>query len=254
MKKDFEPSEFEIDSSNPLPLYFQIKEDIKSKIESGQLKEGEYLPSEMKLMKQYGVSRPTIRQAVDLLCQENYLEKQRGIGTLIKENQPEVRNLNDLLNFNEEVQSKSFIYSTEVLGFEVIPASSALEDIFGRNEDFFYKIKRLRIVEHKPAELVTTYIPKSIMSNLQDFDLSKHSLFDILTKETGLQLGHAEKVLKAVNVSEEDARLLKVVPNSAVQLVRTVTYNIDGQPIEFSYALDTNMFSNFKIIARRTPD
>ena len=81
MKKN---SKSKIKSNSPLPLYFQIKEDLKSKIENGILNEGEYLPSEFKLMEQYGVSRPTIRQAVENLCQENFLEKQRGIGTMVK--------------------------------------------------------------------------------------------------------------------------------------------------------------------------
>ena len=60
MKKN---SKSKIKSNSPLPLYFQIKEDLKSKIENGILNEGEYLPSEFKLMERYGVSRPTIRQA-----------------------------------------------------------------------------------------------------------------------------------------------------------------------------------------------
>ena len=79
-----EKFQIKIKSNSPLPLYFQIKEDLKSKIENGILNEGEYLPSEFKLMEQYGVSRPTIRQAVENLCQENFLEKQRGIGTMVK--------------------------------------------------------------------------------------------------------------------------------------------------------------------------
>lgn len=243
-----------INSNNPLPLYFQIKEDLRTKIETGKLKEGEYLPSEFKLMEQYGVSRPTIRQAIDLLCQEEYLEKQRGIGTLIKKNRPIPRDLNDLLNFNEEAQKKSFVFSTEVLDFQVVAANQTLRQIFGAEETSFYKIKRLRYLEHKPAELVTTYIPKSLMENLEDFDLSKYSLFDILAREEGVQIGHAEKVLKAVNASAEDARLLKIPVNTAVQFVRTITYNTDGIPIEFSHAMDTNMFSHFKIIATRNPE
>ena len=242
-----------VSTNNPLPLYFQIKEDLRSKIESGQLKEGTYLPSEFKLMEQYNVSRPTIRQAVDLLCQENYVEKQRGIGTLIKGVHPVFRNLNDLLNFNEEAQEKSFSFSTEVLDFQVVPANKILEDIFGKKESSFYKIKRLRFLEQKPAQLVTTYIPKSLISNLEDFDLSKRSLFEVLAEEEGIQIGHAEKMLKAVNAADEDAHLLKVEPNAAVQFVKTITYNTDGRPIEFSYAMDTNMFSHFKITVTRNP-
>ena len=126
MKKN---SKSKIKSNSPLPLYFQIKEDLKSKIENGILNEGEYLPSEFKLMERYGVSRPTIRQAVENLCQENFLEKQRGIGTMVKSKNSRLstRNLGDLLNFNEEAQKKSYISSTDVLEFCTVPSNPSLK-------------------------------------------------------------------------------------------------------------------------------
>ena len=200
MKKN---SKSKIKSNSPLPLYFQIKEDLKSKIENGILNEGEYLPSEFKLMERYGVSRPTIRQAVENLCQENFLEKQRGIGTMVK--------------------SKNSRLSTRNLGF----------------------------LDHKPAELVTTYIPKYLIENLNDYDLTKNSLFDILEREKNIYVDYAEKLLRAVNVSKDVAKYLEIVPNTAVQFVHTVTYNTKGIPIEYSDAFDVNEFSNFKLIVKK---
>ena len=142
MKKN---SKSKIKSNSPLPLYFQIKEDLKSKIENGILNEGEYLPSEFKLMERYGVSRPTIRQAVENLCQENFLEKQRGIGTMVKSKNSRLstRNLGDLLNFNEEAQKKSYISSTDVLEFCTVPSNPSLKEVFGDDVSSFYRIKRL---------------------------------------------------------------------------------------------------------------
>ena len=246
-------SKSKINSNSPLPLYFQIKEDLKAKIENGILKEGEYLPSEFKLMEQYGVSRPTIRQAIENLCQENYLEKQRGIGTIVKSKNSRVstRNLADLLNFNEEAKKKSYAYSTEVLDFCTVPTNSSLNEVFGNDVSSFYRIKRLRSIEHKPAELVTTYIPKYLIDNLQDFDLSKHSLFDILKREKGISIDYAKKLFRAVNLSTDDAKFLKLPPNTAAQFVRTITFNTKGIPIEYSDALDVNMFSNFKLVVKK---
>lgn len=246
-------SKTKIKSNSPLPLYFQIKEDIKSKIENGILKEGEYLPSEFKLMEQYGVSRPTIRQAIENLCQENYLEKQRGIGTMVKSKYSRLstRNLGDLLNFNEEAQKKSYTYSTDVLEFDIVLSNSALSEVFGDDVSSFYRIKRLRSLDYRPAELVTTYIPKYLIENLEDYDLTKNSLFDILEREKGIQVDYAEKLFRAVNVPKDDAKYLKVTPNTAAQFVHTVTYNTNGIPIEYSDALDVNVFSNFKLIVTK---
>ena len=250
MKKN---SKSKIKSNSPLPLYFQIKEDLKSKIENGILNEGEYLPSEFKLMEQYGVSRPTIRQAVENLCQENFLEKQRGIGTMVKSKNSRLtkRNLGDLLNFNEEAQKKSYISSTDVLEFCTVPSNPSLKEVFGDDVSSFYRIKRLRFLDHKPAELVTTYIPKYLIENLNDYDLTKNSIFDILEREKNIYIDYAEKLLRAVNVSKDVAKYLEIAPNTAVQFVHTVTYNTKGIPIEYSDAFDVNEFSNFKLIVKK---
>lgn len=250
MKKN---SKSKIKSNSPLPLYFQIKEDLKSKIENGILNEGEYLPSEFKLMEQYGVSRPTIRQAIENLCQENFLEKQRGIGTMIKSKNSRLstRNLGDLLNFNEEAQKKSYISSTDVLEFCTVLSNPSLKEVFGDDVSSFYRIKRLRFLDYKPAELVTTYIPKYLIENLNDYDLTKNSLFDILEREKNIYIDYAEKLLRAVNVSKDVAKYLEIAPNTAVQFVHTVTYNTKGVPIEYSDAFDVNEFSNFKLIVKK---
>ena len=73
-----------IDKSSPLPLYFQVKEDIEKKIKEEVYIEGEALPSEIALIDQYNVSRTTIRQAVEQLVNDGLLERRRGKGTFVK--------------------------------------------------------------------------------------------------------------------------------------------------------------------------
>ena len=72
-----------IDKTICIPLYRQIIEDMKKKINSGILREDDYLPSEFKLMEEYGVSRTTVRQAIEILVREGYLRIKRGVGTII---------------------------------------------------------------------------------------------------------------------------------------------------------------------------
>ncbi|WP_227656362.1 GntR family transcriptional regulator [Enterococcus avium] len=73
-----------IDKNSPLPLYFQVKEDIEKKIKEEVYIEGEALPSEIALIDQYNVSRTTIRQAVEQLVNDGLLERRRGKGTFVK--------------------------------------------------------------------------------------------------------------------------------------------------------------------------
>lgn len=207
-----------VDKESPLPLYFQIKEDMEKKIKSGVLQEGEYLPSEFKLMEEYNVSRPTIRQAIDLLVQENYLEKKRGIGTLITKPKADFWDLTELRSFDEEAQRKGLVSETKLLDFTTVPSDDELKAVFGAQESEFYRLERLRFINKNPLELVTTYVPKSLAENLESYDFSKNSLFDVLSKKYGIKINRSEKTFKAINVSKIDAKILKITPNSAIQL------------------------------------
>ncbi len=103
----------------------------------------------------------------------------------------------------KEAQKKSYISSTDVLEFCTVPSNPSLKEVFGDDVSSFYRIKRLRFLDHKPAELVTTYIPKYLIENLNDYDLTKNSLFDILEREKNIYVDYAEKLLRAVNVSKK---------------------------------------------------
>ena len=151
----------------------------------------------------------------------------------------------------KKLKKKSYISSTDVLEFCTVPSNPSLKEVFGDDVSSFYRIKRLRFLDHKPAELVTTYIPKYLIENLNDYDLTKNSLFDILEREKNIYVDYAEKLLRAVNVSKDVAKYLEIVPNTAVQFVHTVTYNTKGIPIEYSDAFDVNEFSNFKLIVKK---
>lgn len=70
-----------INTNSSIPLYYQLKEEIKDKIEKGYFKRGEKLPSEAEMVKQYGIGRLTIREALSHLVKEGYVEKQHGKGT-----------------------------------------------------------------------------------------------------------------------------------------------------------------------------
>ena len=124
---------------------------------------------------------------------------------------------------------------------------------FRRRCFFFLPYQTSSFSGSKPAELVTTYIPKYLIENLNDYDLTKNSLFDILEREKNIYVDYAEKLLRAVNVSKDVAKYLEIVPNTAVQFVHTVTYNTKGIPIEYSDAFDVNEFSNFKLIVKSKP-
>ena len=88
------------------PLYFQLKEIFHDKIESEELKEGDMIPSENELQQIYGVSRATVRKAIELLVYEGLMDKKKGRGTFVKRRKIEEQ-LPVLKSFTEEMSGRN---------------------------------------------------------------------------------------------------------------------------------------------------
>lgn len=240
-----------IDKTSPIPLYFQVKEDIIKNIKEEKFKEGEALPSEVALIDQYDVSRTTIRQAVDQLVNEGYLERKRGKGTFVKKANNFYWDLAELRSFDEEAQKKKLSTSTKLLGIKRIENNDTTRKVFGDQFEDFFQLERLRSIENHPSEIVTTYVPAPLAANLDKFDFSKISLFDILKDTYNIDISYAEKKFTAINCGPEDAKQLNLKKNDAIQLVETVTYDSNNVPVEYSIARDKGLISTFKIVLNK---
>lgn len=240
-----------IDKNSPIPLYFQVKEDIVKSIKDGFFGEGEALPPETALIEQYDVSRTTIRQAVEQLVNEGYLERRRGKGTFVKKAESFYWDLAELGSFDEVAQKKQLTSSTELLSINIIDNDDITSRIFKTQYDQFFQLERLRFIEQQPSEIVTTYVPALIAPNLDKFDFSKISLFDILRDTYNIDISYAEKKLTAINCDTKDAKMLELKKNDAIQLVETVTFDSSNRPIDYSIARDKGLISTFKIVLNK---
>ena len=220
---------FKMDKTICIPLYRQIIEDMKKKINSGILQKDDYLPSEFKLMEEYGVSRTTVRQAIEILVREDYLRIKRGIGTIITKPKENYYNLSKFeVSLKEEMVGIS-----KLINFSTIKPNAELADIFGENEREFYKLENLRYIGEAPVEYIKTYIPKSTAPDLEKFDFSKNDLYKILFEYYGIEVYYLEKKFTAVNAVSEDAKILKISQGEAIQLIETTVFNTEHKPISF---------------------
>ena len=103
-----------LDANNTIPLYLQMKELIKSAILSREYKNGEQLPTEPELGEKYGVSRITVRKAVEELCREGFLVKKQGKGTFVKQRKIQ-RKMEHLLSFTQACESNGMVPSSSLL-------------------------------------------------------------------------------------------------------------------------------------------
>ncbi|MCC5801764.1 GntR family transcriptional regulator [Rossellomorea vietnamensis] len=236
-----------INKDIPIPLYYQLKEILKDRIKSGDLRTGELIPSERELVEQYEISRPTVRQAVNELVSEGLLRKEHGKGTYVAKPKISQWFLENLTSFSDEMVEKGLEYSTKVLKKTIVSADSTLVEIFGDRYKSYYRLDRLRFVKNEPYVLVTTYLPVGTAEDLLDEDFENASLYKTLEAKYGLNIGYADRVIEAVNVTEEDAKHLGVDPMHAVQLITTKGFLEDDQLFEYSIARYRGDTSNFTI-------
>lgn len=243
--------EFNINKEDPLPLYVQLQREIIKKINNDEYPEHTALPAEHVIIKNSGLSRTTVRQAIDNLEKEGYIEKKRGIGTFVCTKQKRTWNLEALRSFREEFSMKGQSSKTKLLEIKKIQSDPILVKVFEGHQSF-YKLERLRFVDDIPIILVTTYVPSKLVPKLEAFNLDDNSLFGIMMNDYGVEIGYAEKEFRAKKVTSHDAKILEIEENSPIQEVTTTTYDIEGTPIEFSISRDRGDISVYKIRLNHT--
>lgn len=232
-------------NSKKKPLHQKIKEDLLEKIESGFYKEGDKIPKEVELAKQYNVSRPTVRQAISSLDDDGYVERIKRKGTFIKKRKIEQEFTHVIRSFDIEIEEKGMTPKTNVLIFEKIPAKyKVAKNLSIREGEPVYKLVRLRYAENDPIVFVTTYIPVKFFPNLMEYDLTKTRLYQSFL-ESGRPVVRVKRKLEAIKADETTSELLSVQENDPIFYFQTTSFSKDNEIIEYSiskYRSDLNSF------------
>ncbi len=211
-----------------MPLYFQLKEIFLEKIENGELKEGDMIPSENELQQIYDVSRATVRNAIQLLVNEGFMEKKKGRGTFVKRRKIEEQ-LPVLKSFTEEMAGMDA--GKEVISAEYTQPSPAIKARLNLAADeTVFSLKRLMLVEGRPLGILHSYIPARFKLRL-DEDYSK-SLYRILEK-IGVRLKEADQTIEASMSDREQTRLMGRKKSFSTLVIRRLAYSINGEVVEY---------------------
>ena len=222
-----------VDRAKPVPLYHQVKESLRERIEAGEWPPGSRIPTEKELAAEYGVSQITVRQALARLATEGLVERCQGRGTFVS--QPSVvQDILDLGGFSAALASSGVEIETQLLGATVVAASEGVARHLKVAQGApVIEVRRVRLTGGVPISLQTSYMPSELCHPILDRDLAHESLFSLLTEVCGLELVRAEEVLSAITVDEYEAKVLLVAPGSPAFLVRRTTFDRNGTPVEF---------------------
>jgi len=233
----------------PIPAYYQLKEIIREKIESEELKTGEKVTSENKLSELYQISRMTVRQAIKELVEEGLLYREKGKGTFVA--RPKLkRDLSELTSLTEEMKQSGYRVRTKVLEMKVISASKKvahrLEIALGEK---VIKIDRLRLVNAQPFFLETSFLLLEICPGLIKDNLNDNSLYSLLEGKYKLILDKAIISIEAGSANDYQSTMLKIKKDVPVLLVEQITYLKNNRPIQFLEAVSRS--DKYKYYATR---
>ncbi len=225
-----------IDFESKVPLYYQLKEQIKQNILSGQYKDGDLIPSEREFSDSYELSSTTIRRALNDLVQENFLERKAGKGTFVRRRKVK-RDLRKVLGFTKNMTEMGLTPTTKVLSKKVITANAFARERLGLEKgDKVVRLERLRLADDVPMMLETRYIRTDLCPNIEQEELSS-SLWRVFEDKYGLKPNRHSQGMMIVTVSGQAAALLTLNDNSVVILIKGVTYVRDNEPIECEESL-----------------
>ena len=218
----------EVMRDTAVPLYVQIAENIKGKIAGREILPGSRIPTEAELSKSYGVSRITIRKALELLVEEEILVRKQRLGTFVLDKKIS-RNLNHFMGFSQSCELEGGRPGTCLLSAELVKARpSDVKALKLQEEDKVICIRRLRLCNDVPVILEENHFPRKYAYLLAE-DLNR-SLHQIL-KEHGITLANGFKTIGVCYASREEAEQLGIKENDVLILSRDITYDMAGEPV-----------------------
>lgn len=215
------------------PIYLQLREVIRGKIQEGEFLPGMTIPSENQLAETYGINRMTVRSGIDALVKEGILKRVQGKGVYVIGNKVE-RDLETLEGFTQTMKKKNTEPHTKILTKIIREAGDKYAAVFGIEPgDEIYYIKRMCYADKEPIALEEIFIPRYILPKLQDIDLGVFSIYDIYDFY-GVNISKAYQTLDLTELEQRDARMLCMEGDLSVMLFECTSYDENNRVIEFT--------------------
>lgn len=219
-----------VDRDSPVPLYFQVARQLEQAIESGTLPPGTRLDNEIALAGELGLSRPTMRQAIQYLVDKGLLQRKRGVGTHVA--RPRVRRPVGLTSLFDDLTGSGQRPATTVLGLrteEVGGVVAATLEVPEGTE--VVVLERLRLANGEPLAIMRNYVRPGLVE-LDTAVLEGRGLYEVF-REAGITLAAAQQSIGARRASAAEAALLDETRGAPLLTMRRTTFDEHGLVVEY---------------------
>ena len=214
-------------------LYSRVETVLAGEIADRTLKVGDQLPTEDSLITRFGVSRITVRRAVQNLVSRGLVEIRRGKGTFVAA--PKItHDLRELSGFVEDMHALGRKPTARVIGREIVTADATVASQLALTRgERVVRIRRVRLADGVPLSFDETYLPLEIGKKIITNDLKIEPIFSLLERKYNIPLIEAEYKLDAVAAEKEVARALKMKPRSPIFRIERTSYSTGSRPVDY---------------------
>lgn len=219
-----------VDRSSPVPLYYQLSQQLEAAIENGTLTPGSLLGNEIELANRLGLSRPTVRQAIQALVDKGLLVRRRGVGTQVVHSQ--VKRPLELSSLYDDLEAAGQRPATRLLAHRTEPASTEVAAALAVPEgsNVLY-VERLRSAHGEPMALLRNHLPSGIL-DLEGARLETTGLYRLM-RGAGITLHSARQSIGARSATGPEGELLGEPEGAPLLTMERTTYDDTGRAVEF---------------------
>ena len=212
----------------------ETREQVLELIET--LEVGDAIPSERQLSIELGVSRLTLRAALDELVREGRLTRRRGAGTFVAE--PKVAKGMTITSFSDDMRQRGLTPGSRTLEFRTIPAGARLGRILHVSpSEPVLSVKRLRLADGEPMAVELLHVPAVLFPGLTAHDLEESSFYDLLGDRYGIEIVGGTQTVEPTVTNEEESGALGVPLHSPALLFERITRSAGGEIVEFTSSI-----------------
>ncbi|HET6952985.1 MAG TPA: GntR family transcriptional regulator [Acidimicrobiales bacterium] len=207
--------------------YRAIADGMRRRIERGELAAGALLPSESELSAAYGVSRVTVRKALELLRDEGLIDARQGFGWFVATD-PVRQSLARLGTIEDQLADLGVDSERRIIGFRFVAAPARARQVLG--VDSVLEVRRVNLADGQPFARVTVWCPEEVGARLSRADVEASPFYELV----GAPIGGAVQTIGAAAAGPEDAALLAVPAGSPVLRCERITRDQDGNALLLS--------------------
>lgn len=239
-----------LDHSTPIPLYFQLRTIILRNIQTGVYPVGTQIPTEIELQHLFGVSRATIRHALDQLVNEGWLDRKASKGTFVARPKKTKNVFRAFQPFYQRVEATGQRHRTEVLEMAVIDADDTLAAAMRiQPGEKVVSMFRRRYIENDAVLTLRNYLPFSLCGFVLSHDFKEESLYEVLMHNPLSRIAMTRTIISAERSTSEDMKLMGIQKDVPVLVFNNTATSADGTVVDYAFTRHRGDLSSFEIEA-----